>query len=97
MSALSDAVVAELARRYSPQTKRNPAWDRKAERAAWDRDEEYEVPEQIPRTAEEMAGDTCHHVRPGADGYMSIYTLTYRQIAEVVEAVEAARADSPQG
>jgi hypothetical protein len=89
VSKLSDEVVAELVARYSPKQKPNPAWDRKVERAAWVADEEYDVPQYVDRTPEEMAkGDTCMVVEDGADGCSIMRALTFAEIAAVVEAVE---------
>lgn len=89
VTAFSDAVVAELVARYSPKQKRNPAWDRKAERQAFKDGTDYDAPWYVDRTAEEMAGDVCMATEDMGDGCPSLRVLTYAEIASVVEAVEA--------
>lgn len=89
MSALSDAVVAELAARYAAKQKQNPAWDRKAERDSWRTGGDYDVPYLVDRTAEEMAGDVCMAAEEAGDGCLSLRALTFAEVAAVVEAVEA--------
>ena len=84
---IAEAVINELAEQYSQLTKKNPEWDRKAEKAAWESDAEYSVPEYIPRSQEELRRDSCYVVERAGDGFPSLRALTYAEVGEVVRDV----------
>ena len=61
---------------------------RKAERQAWRDGVDYDVPDFVDRTREEMAADSCWTSEDMSDGQTSLRVLTYAEVAAVIEAVE---------
>ena len=78
-----DSIATALAARWAIRTERNPEWDRKAEREAWRRGEEYPVPETIDRPLVEQIKGGPMEFGTGADGLPLMWVPSIEDIAEV--------------
>ena len=71
----------------------NPAYDRKAERAAWKNDEDYNEFEFIRATREMQKKGNCVQVFKAADGYNSMAILTFEDVVNAIMLEFDARKD----
>ena len=83
---LRDVLFDALIERFGESYMDNPAYDRKAERAAWKNDEDYDIPEYIPADRETQKRGSCTQVFVAADGYNSISILNFTDIVNAVMA-----------
>lgn len=81
---LEQLIVEALARRFGRDTAPNPTWDRKAARAAHLDDRDYEVPEHVPATLDQMRDGTPMIVFTAADGLPAIRSASLAEVTEVV-------------
>lgn len=88
---LQEVLFDALINKFGDDIMPNPAYDRKAERAAWKNDEEYDIPEYIPADRETQKRGSCTQVLRAPDGYNSIYILDFTDIVNAVAAEFATR------
>lgn len=81
---LQEVLYDALIKNYGDDIMPNPTYDRKAERAAWKNDEDYDVPEYIPADREMQKRGSCTQVVRAPDGYNSIFILDFRDIVNAV-------------
>lgn len=83
---LREVLFDALINKFGDDIMPNPAYDRKAERAAWKNDEDYDIPEYIPADRETQKRGSCTQVFVAADGYNSVYILNFTDIVNAVAA-----------
>jgi hypothetical protein len=84
---LIDQACRVLAERYTVAQQVNPKFDRKKERAYWAAGGEGDDPTNpylIDRPMAERVQDGCMTTFTAADGYLSIRTLSFREVAEAL-------------
>lgn len=83
-TSLQEILVRALAEYCGSTTVPNPAWDRKAEKRAWAEDREYDVPEVLPATLDQLREMSTLRVVTAADGLPSMASAFVGEIVDVI-------------
>lgn len=89
--ALREVLYDALINNFGEDIMPNPAYDRKAERAAWKNDEDYNEFEYIPATREMQKRGSCTQIFKATDGHNSMFILDFTDVVNAVAAEFATR------